>query len=204
MKRAVVILSITATLSGLAALVRAADQKPKAADDAITITFDAAMDASTTRADRQDWTIIGAMRGDTFVSNGLLYAGGTIPDGDTTATFTPTDDGRLGTLVSRGQFIADWADIASGAPHSVASTQVFMLDEGSGVVTEGLEGTGTEVRAVVGGFGKYSGATGQVTQEVVGSNGTGGYNLRFTFTLKVVNAQPASEAMSKKARLRRR
>jgi uncharacterized protein YceK len=204
MKRVVVVLSITATLSGLAALVSAADQKPKAADDAVTITFDAAMDSSTMRADRQDWTILGAMRGDAFVSNGLVYAGGTIPDGDTTATFSLTDDGRLGTLVIRGQFVADWADIASGAPHSVASTQIFMLDEGSGVITEGLEGAGTEVRAVVGGFGKYSGATGQVTEEVLGANGSGGYNLRFTFTITVANAQAASEVMSRKARLRRR
>ena len=79
-----------------------------------------------------------------------------------------------------------------------------MLDEGSGIITEGLEGTGTEVRAVVGGFGKYSGATGQVTEEVLGSNAAGGLNLRFTFSLKVASAQEPSELMSRKARLRRR
>ena len=79
-----------------------------------------------------------------------------------------------------------------------------MLDEGSGVVTEGLEGNGSEVRAVVGGYGKYSGATGQVIQDVVGSNASAGPNLRFTFTLKVASGQEPSELMQKRAIPRRR
>ena len=78
-----------------------------------------------------------------------------------------------------------------------------MLDEGNGVITEGLEGTGSEMRAVVGGYGKYSGATGQVIQEIAGSNDSGGYNLRFTFTLKVSSPQDPSELMSKKTLKRR-
>ncbi len=204
MKRTQVVFSIAAALSGLAPFACAADLKLKAADDATTITLDVAMDASSVRASRQDWSITGPVRGDSIVSNGLAYAGGTIPDGDTSATFSLTDEGRLGTLVSRAQYVADGAEIASGAPHSVASTHIFMLDEGSGVITEGLEGSNTEVRAVVGGFGKYSGATGQVTQSIVGSNGTGGLNLRFTFTLKVTYPQDNSELMSRKAFPRRR
>jgi hypothetical protein len=181
-----------------------ADQKKAEADETGTITLDVAMDASSARSGRPDWSVTGPLRGDTIVSNGLVYAGGSIPDGDTTATFSLTGDGRLGELVVRGQYVADAAEIASGAPYSTASTQIFMLDEGSGVVTEGLEGAGTTVRAVVGGFGRYSGATGQVTQEAIGFNGTGGSNLRFTFTLKVANAQAPSESMNRKARLRRR
>src|SRR5882672_10543911 len=185
MKNAFVVLSIAAASFGLAPVARAADHKKAAADDTVTITFDVALDASSVRASRPDWSITGPMRGDTFVSGGLVYLGGSIPDGDTTATFAPSDDSRLGTLVVRGQYIADGAEIASGARHSSASTHILMLDEGSGFVTEGLEGNGTEVRAVVGGYGRYSGATGQVILEVLGSNGTAGLNLRFTFTLKV-------------------
>jgi hypothetical protein len=79
-----------------------------------------------------------------------------------------------------------------------------MLDEGSGIITEGLEGAGQEVRAVVGGFGRYSGATGQMTQDVRGYNGTGGFNLRFNFAIKVPNAQVPSELMHWKASLRPR
>lgn len=203
MKRAVAVFSITTVLFGLASIVRAADSR-KAADDTLTLNFDVATDASSARANRPDWSITGPLRGDTFISNGLVYAGGTIPDGDTTATFPLTDDGRLGTLFSRGQYIADAAEIASAAPHSIASTQIFTLDEGNGLITEGLEGTGTEVRAVVGGWGKYSGASGQMTQEIVGFNSTGGYNLRFTFNLKVPAAQEPSEVMRKKAPSRRR
>lgn len=205
MKRAAVVFSIASAWCVLVSAVGAAEQKQKsAADDPITITLDVAMDAASTRASRPDWSLAGAVRGDTVVSNGLLYAGGSVPDGDTTATFLLTDEGRVGTIVSRGQYIADGSEIASGAAlHSVFSTQIFMLDEGSGVITEGLEGTGTEVRAVVGGYGQYSGATGQVTQEVLGFNGTAGVNLRFTFTLKVTNAQGSSELMRRKALARR-
>jgi hypothetical protein len=204
MKKAIVVLSIAAASFGLAPDLRAADHKKAAADDAVTITLDVAMDASSARASRPDWSITGPLRGDTFVSGGLVYAGGLIPDGDTTATFAPSDDSRLGALVVRGQYIADGAEIAAGARHSVASTHIFMLDEGSGVVTEGLEGTGSEVRAVVGGYGRYSGATGQVIQEIVGSNGSAGSNLRFTFTLKVASGQDASELMQRRAAPRRR
>jgi hypothetical protein len=204
MKRAIVILCTSAVLLGFAPLMRAADQKQKAADETITITLDVAMDASSMRAGRQDWSVTGPLRGDTIVANGLIYAGGSIPDGDTTATFALTDEGRLGTLVVRGQYVADGAEIASGAPHSLASTHVFMLDEGSGIITEGLEGAGPEVRAVVGGFGRYSGATGQVTQDVRGYNGSSGFNLRFTFSINVPIAQVPSELMQRKASLRRR
>jgi len=203
MKNAIVVLSIAAASFGFAPAGRAADQKKAAADDTVTITLDVAMDAASARASRPDWSITGPLRGDSFVSGGLVYLGGSIPDGDTT-TFTPGDEGRLGSLVVRGQYIADGAEIASGARYSVASTHIFMLDEGSGVVTEGLEGNGSEVRAVVGGYGKYSGATGQVTQDVVGSNGSAGPNLRFTFTLKVASGQEPSELMQKRAIPRRR
>ncbi len=205
MKRTAVVFCIVAALYGLTPIALAADQKLKAAaDDTITIKLDVGMDTSSVRASRPDWSVTGPLRGDTFVSNGLIYASGSIPDGDTSATFPLTDEGRLGTVVVRGQYIADGAEIASGAPHSFASTQIFTLDEGSGVITEGLEGTGTEMRAVVGGYGKYSGATGQVMQEVAGSNDSGGYNLRFTFTIKVTAPQDPSELMSKKTLKRRR
>lgn len=204
MKRIVVVLSVAAALFSLTPVVSATDPKPAASESTLTIALDVAMDASTARAERSDWSVSGQVRGDTVISNGLVYAGGSVPDGDATATFAMSDDGRLGTLFVRGQYVADAAEIASGAPHSLASTHIFMLDEGSGIITEGLEGTGTEVRAVVGGFGKYSGATGQVTEEVLGWNASGGYNLRFTFNLNVANAQAPSELMSRKARLRRR
>jgi hypothetical protein len=205
MKKAIVVLSIAAASFGLAPVARAADHKKAAAEDTVTITLDVAIDAASARASRPDWSITGPLRGDTFVSGGLIFSGGSIPDGDTTATFEPSDDSRLGKLVVRGQYLADGAEIASGAArHSVASTHIFMLDEGSGVVTEGLEGNGSGVRAVVGGYGKYSGATGQVTQDVVGSNGSAGSNLRFTFTLKVAMEQDPSELMQRKATPRRR
>src|SRR5262249_46879033 len=170
-----------------------------------TITLDVAVDASQTRASRPDWSIAGAVRGDTIVANGMVYAGGAVPGGGTTAAFLITDGGPMGAPRFRAQLIGDGSGIVRGvALHSVASTQIFMFDDGSGVITEGLEGSGPEVRAVVGGYGRFSGATGQVTQEVLGFNGTGGFNLRFNFILKVMNAQVSSDLMRKKALLHRR
>src|SRR5206468_5361527 len=88
MKRTFAVFSIAAALYGLAPIARAADQKLKsAADDTLTIKLDVAMDTSSTRAGRPDWSVTGPLRGDTFVSNGLIYASGSIPDGDTSATF---------------------------------------------------------------------------------------------------------------------
>jgi hypothetical protein len=205
MQKVSVTVWLAAALCGFASLAGVAGEKPNVTvDEAQTITLDVAMDASSARSSRPDWSATGPLRGDTVVSNGRVYAGGTIPDGDTTATFPLTDDGRIGTLVSRGQYIADGSEIASGTPDSMASTQIFMLDEGNGLITEGLEGSGSDVRAVVGGYGKYSGATGQVTQQVLGVNDTAGPNLRFTFSFKVANAQPSSELMRRKALFRRR
>src|SRR5262249_62375474 len=117
MKNAIIVLSIAAASLGLAPVMRAADHKKAAADDTLTVTLDVAMDASSARASRPDWSITGPMRGDTFVSGGLVYAGGSIPDGDTSATFAPSDDSRLGTLGVRGQYFDDGAEIASGSRH---------------------------------------------------------------------------------------
>ena len=60
--------------------------------------------------------------------------------------------------------------------------------------------------ALLGGTGQYSGAIGQVTEQVLGTNATGGYNVRFTFQLVQLNPQdnsatPAAQAQrAKKAK----
>src|SRR5438067_10090159 len=97
MKRTVV-LSIAAALFSLTPVVSAADKKTATSEATLTIALDVAMDASTARADRRDWSITGPVRGDTVILNGLLYASGSVPEGDATASFAMTDDGRLGTL----------------------------------------------------------------------------------------------------------
>jgi hypothetical protein len=40
------------------------------------------------------------------------------------------------------------------------------------------------IHAIVGGTGKYDGANGEVREEVLGTNGSGCFNLRFQFSLK--------------------
>ena len=108
MKRTFAVFSIAAALYGLAPIARAADQKLKsAADDTLTIKLDVAMDTSSTRAGRPDWSVTGPLRGDTFVSNGLIYADGSIPAGDTSATLrrggrAPPRPGRDRAVASGG------------------------------------------------------------------------------------------------------
>ena len=51
--------------------------------------------------------------------------------------------------------------------------------------------------------GRAPGFDAVVIQEIAGSNDSGGYNLRFTFSLKVASPQDPSELMSKKTLKRR-
>ncbi len=47
-----------------------------------------------------------------------------------------------------------------------------------------LSGSVPRVHAIVGGTGKYEGASGEVREEVIGTNASGCFNLRFQFSLK--------------------
>jgi hypothetical protein len=179
-----------------------ADTKGRAAEND-TLVLDVAIDAQTLSYTRPDAWGSGPMRGDTFIVTGRIFAGGTIPDGDTTNTFGPDADGSIGSLVSTGVFTTDAATIAAGAPFYASTTHLFQLDSGDGMVSQGLEGVADAVRAVIGGTGAYSGAIGQVTEQVLGSNGTGGKNLRLTFQIARMNPQdPGTVQSMRKARRR--
>jgi hypothetical protein len=151
-----------------------------------TLTFDVAIDTRTFR------TVNGVnpfasnppniSRGDTFIVDGKIYPGGTIPSGQ--GVFSPDMPGSIGTWVCRGVFLVSFAEIAAGAQVLVNTTQLFLLDDGSRLVSEGLEGPIPTMRAVTGGTGDLSGAAGDVLQETLGTNPTGLFNLHFTFGLK--------------------
>lgn len=80
-------------------------------------------------------------------------------------------------------FLVGVDEIMAGAPIHVDTTQLYLLRDGT-LVTEGLAGTITVRRAVTGGTGRFAGAVGQVKQEVLGSNSTGLFNIRLTFTFR--------------------
>jgi hypothetical protein len=178
------------------ALLRA-DSKGRAADNqSDPLVLDVAIDNKTLSYSRTDAWGSGPVRGDTFIVTGRIFAGGAIPDGDTTFTFAPDSDGSIGSVVSTGMFTTDAATIAAGAPLYLSTTHLFQLDSGDGMVTQGLEGVITAVRAVIGGTGAYSGGIGQVTQQVLGTNASGGQNLRLTFQIVQMNPQDTSTVQS--------
>jgi hypothetical protein len=152
------------------------------ADTISVVVLDVAFNATTFVLNQVTPGAPAIARGDTFVLNGTVFPGGTIPSG---SGFDPNSSGSIGNFVCRGTSLFNAAEIAAGAAPFVATTQDFLLDSGSALATEGLEaGLSPITRAVTGGWGHYSGAGGEVTQELLGFNVTGFENYRCTFKLK--------------------
>ncbi len=151
-----------------------------------TFTIDLAIDARTIKLNR-GLPVTEALRGDNFIIEGKIFPGGTIPRGGTETEpgpFDPDAPGSIGSWTCRGTFNFDFAEILAGAVPHVTSTQIYQLDNGSGLWSDGKEGGMKVTRAVIGGVGKFSGAIGEVHQEPLGINRTGLANYRFTFKLK--------------------
>jgi hypothetical protein len=115
-------------------------------------------------------------RGMPFSVEGWIYPAGTIPTpGD---GYVPTSDGSIGRWLCRGSVLV-YADRFE--PH-VQTTQEFVFGPMAGdqlfpddlITTSGLEGTfetsQTAKRSVVGGTGRYAGATGEQFQSQNGFN----------------------------------
>lgn len=158
------------------------------ADTEQTLTLDVAFDGRTGIANLVDPAIKDGARGDTFVVNGKVFPGGTIPAGgtfDQPGTFDPDTRGSIGNFVCRGTMLFNAAEIAAGAAPYVVTNQLFQFNTGDVLLTEGLEaGVNTVRRAVTGGVGTYSGARGEAHLTLIGINKTGWENYRFVFTLK--------------------
>jgi hypothetical protein len=104
-----------------------------------------------------------AVRGSTFIVSGKLFPAGTF--GSNPERFEPDSPGSIGAWICAGTFQYDLAEIAKGkAPH-VISTQYYLLDDGSVLMSEGLEGGMTTLRVILGGAGKYAGARGTVVEK---------------------------------------
>lgn len=196
MKKLLITLLIL-TLAGIAPDARSQQREAqiRPSDSEKTMTFDVAIDARAWRLndgtnpfDPLDINNLLAMkRGTTFIVRGKVYPGGTIPAGgtpDNPSAFGPDSPGSIGNWVCRGTLNFDFSEILQGAAPHVATTQIFLLSDGAGLWTDGLEGGVTTTRAVIGGIGEFSGASGEVVQETLGVNATGLFNLRFTFKIK--------------------
>lgn len=133
-------------------------------------------------------------RGTTFFVEGELYPGGAIPSG--IDDFDPASIPAIGHWLCRGWFLNRSnrpGETDRPEPHVVTHQEylfsrisddnIFPADQ---LTSSGLEGDNagrTALRSVVGGAGKWHGASGSVLQHVIGANTTGGPNFRFDFNL---------------------
>jgi len=150
-----------AAVAALAPKVAAA--APAAAED---MRLEVCCDGRTFKLDNGVGS--GPTRGSAFIVSGRLFPAGTFAKGKT----GPDTAGSVGTWVCRGHFNYDLADIAKGATPHVATTQYYVFNDGSMLVSDGMEGGQWVQRAVTGGTGKYTGAAGICTEEEVAENDT--------------------------------
>lgn len=143
-------------------------------------TIDVACDARTYRQNNVNPAATGSHRGDTFIVSGKIYPGGTIPAGQ--GVFSPDNPGSVGDWTCRGVWLVSSEELTSGSAPAFDTSQIYLLpDESKQLFSEGLEGPAPTLRAVTGGTGSMAEATGQVRQELLGTNVTGLFNFRFTF-----------------------
>lgn len=168
--------------SGLLGSLDAFQQVP------LNFVYDVATDARTFRLNRGA-QLPEAKRGDSFIVEGKIYRGGTLPVGGTLANPGPfnldTTSGSIGKWVLRGTFNFDFGEVIGGAAPAVFGTQYFFFNDGRVLITEGAHIAGTPIlRVITGGGGPFSGAAGESIESVIGTNLTGLFNQRFTFKVE--------------------
>src|SRR5437763_1671884 len=91
-----------------------------------------------------------------------------------------------------------WLDLAAAAPPapggaaSTTPTHALALHAADGLITHRHDARHPQIRALLGGTGQFSGAIGQVAEELLGTNSSGGVTLRLTFQLIRLNPQDNS------------
>jgi hypothetical protein len=156
------------------------DQGDRSDGPSRPVRWDVAMDCRT-------WRNNGGIpdeavgRGDGFIADGKIFPVGTLPSG--VQANDPRDPGSIGNWVERGTMAATVAEIVAGARPAFFATWYHFLDDGSALVADGPHPESGPM-AVVGGRGRFSGATGELSDEIIGWNSTGCPNLRLTISLE--------------------
>jgi hypothetical protein len=132
---------------------------------------------------------VGVPRGIVVLASGNIYPKGTLLPGENLGD--PDAPGAIGTWYCHFIHLG-----LTDSPLIGAVTYFFKLDgkgrknEESMIIVRGLNSHTPDtidsvprVLAVVGGTGKYAGATGEVREEVIGTNNSGSRNLIFEFRL---------------------
>ncbi len=150
--------------------------------DKIEFTIDVAEDFALFNPTNVKPTDEVPQRGSFFITEGNIYPAHTIKGKG--EAFDPNKSGSIGRWFCRGTHLVPATSIPD-ATFWVDTAQSFYLpDDGDSIVTDGLEGNGTILRAVTGGTGHFRGYVGEQRQEFLGFNSTGGVNLRVTFILR--------------------
>jgi hypothetical protein len=177
MKR--MVLSLTALgllLSGLGDFVRRAEATGKKN----SIAWDVAIDCRTLRFNNGiSFAEFG--RGDGFIANGKMFRVGTLLSGD--QANDPNQPGSIGDWVERATMAATFAEIAAGTRPAFFATWYHLLADGSSLVADGPHPDSGPM-AVTGGVGRFSGAGGDLSAEILGTNTTGCPNLRLMLRLE--------------------
>jgi hypothetical protein len=132
--------------------------------------------------------------GDTFIQDGNVFPGNTIPMGKT--NFDPNAPGAIGQFRAHGTFTTDFANFERAAAHDknaapalAFATEMFSLGTDKSIIL--TDGTWPNVffsaqRVVVGGTGSFGAVVGEVHEENIGENKNGFCNFRVTFKIRTV------------------
>jgi len=180
-RRALLSIALAGVLAGgLIAEASAADDRGSRGDIRRAIAWDVAIDCRTFRFNGgMSFEAVG--RGDTFIADGRIFPGGTLPPGF--QANDPNDPGSIGHWVERGTMAATLAEIVAGVRPAFFATWYHFLDDGSALVADGPHPDSGPL-AVIGGRGRFSGAGGELADEIIGWNATGCPNLRLTIAME--------------------
>lgn len=173
-----VVWGLSAFAPGLMSTV--AVQSQARAPEVKTIMVDVALDCRTWRFN-QGISDPDFGRGDGFIANGKIFPVFTLHPGE--QTNDPNDPGSIGTFIENGTMAATLLEIIDGKRPAFVGTWYHLLNDGRGLVAAGPHPDSGPM-AVIGGMGRFSGASGDLDVEILGDNITGCPNMRLTFNLK--------------------
>jgi hypothetical protein len=156
--------------------------------DHVTFVVDVAVDHATFAIVPSTGLVLqpeppGPNRGTPFIVDGKVFPGGTLKRG--AGQGDPGQPGAIGTWFCKGIFTSDLATDDVG----FNTTQMFEFNgDADAIWTEGLEAGLGKIgvithRTILGGTGRFRGASGEVVQEALGTNVTGTPNIRLTFKI---------------------
>jgi hypothetical protein len=135
--------------------------------------------------------------GDTFIQQGTIYPGGTLPRGK--ANNDPNAPGGIGKYRARGVFTTDFANferavegLPGANPEVGLMTEIYSFhDDVTSIMTDGIwpNANFSARRVVLSGTGQFRDIVGEIKEENIGENSTGFCNLRVTFLVKRVKSE---------------